>query len=260
MMMAIVVVCGALRIGGNLLYYTIISLILNHFCILWETNHTKIMAFGIGSNSVTEGQIAMVAVHLTAYFYGTNTFWAYDTSRYFPNAIREQFFPQGLEFKYVFIGGAVLVMNGLAIIAAVQRVLACKSASQTRLQAMLQQLPNIILVVLCEILIRTSRNDLLFQHPRLLVTLLSLIEIHTIGNMVLKRQCDEPYNPIQFSLAPLFVIVANNFLSKPLFDELLGLKIYIVLLSLSSIRMFVGCIYQMCNALNVPFLRVKRKQ
>lgn len=158
------------------------------------------MAFGIGTNSVTEGQLAIIGmlyklpylfpgIHLTLYFYGLNSFWSKDIAGYLPAFITGNLGNTTLEFKYAFIGFVVLLMNGLAIFSSVMRVINYTPAKdhekpQSKLTALLQQLPNITLTILTEILIR--KTSILQEHPRTLVYMLALLEILII---VCKNVC-----------------------------------------------------------------------
>lgn len=248
MMMGVLCLLVGLGISGLGMYYVVLSLIMNHFAILWETNHRRVMNLGIGSNSVTEGQVMITLIHVSLAIWGLQgSIW---TKLVF-----------GYEVRHILVYVLAGVFNGLPVIQAAFRVLE-KNASwgQSRLQAFMQLVPCIVLFVCSEIYIRTSPNQVLYSHPQLFISILTLIEIQVLGNMVLVRQCDERFSWFQVSIVPYVLLLANNLIPTPLINEIFGLKLYLLFLVLLTIRYGVSTIYQMCYWLDLYFVKINKKK
>jgi len=259
MMLALLVLSGGMRFDGFPLFYVVLSLIANHFAILWETNHTKQMSFGIGTNSVTEGQLVIIALNIISFF--NDTIWDWDVAAALGITVPQWLLSalgQPITLKVVVICVSAGLLNGLAFIASFIR--SVKSDSHQSVGTAVSQMLPLALVLLFSVgAVFTSPTNILMDNPRLVMTLLVFLECMLLGRMVILRQVGTPFTLFPKFLWPFPAILYNNvYQILPVPDQYLIVG-YCAVLCIMTVHMFANVIYGMCTSLGVPFLTVPKK-
>jgi len=273
MMLGLLAVCVSLRFYGLPLVFVCLSLIAVHYSILWETHHTKVMAFGVGSNAVTEGQLVLIGLHLVTFIVGPHI-WDIDVLKLLGVSVGKQYLDWlggTLSLNIVVVGVAAGVLNVIGTISAIGRVLKMEKDPMAgekivKSTSLLQLLPMFITIGGLYYITIASSSNILKNDTRLLMALIIFIECMLLGTMVIHRMCSAPLRPLPIYLWPLIAICINNWVARSRnqpptvfgFTENQMIFGYTVLLAVMSLHLAGNVIYTMCNQLGVSFLTIQK--
>eukprot|EP01116_Phalansterium_solitarium_P002307 TRINITY_DN12244_c0_g1_i1.p1 TRINITY_DN12244_c0_g1~~TRINITY_DN12244_c0_g1_i1.p1 ORF type:complete len:401 (-),score=121.90 TRINITY_DN12244_c0_g1_i1:512-1657(-) len=196
--------------------------------------------------NVTEGQFAVMGIHLAAAIFGPD-FWL-QTTTVFGHTVSYNMLPGSIEITVAFLTACANLIN----IHAMTRV-----KGFWPVYGML--VPIVAALTFATLWAAYSPNHILRDHPQPFLLTIGFIFAFMVGRIVLSRLMQQNFSRFQPLVIPLAVGFVNAALNERLFPELLFLRIYLVVSMAAYTHFALYVIHVFTSALGINCLTIKPK-